>query len=749
MNPDFPVVLVSRTSRAPGVADAGLEELAAALDRVGASTRMRAADDDLMAFAQQSNRVSAFVYSVVGNLTHPPTGERALTALIGFVASVRRKNPTVPIYLFGERLSAVALPLPVLKEIHGFVNAFEDTAEFVARGIARAAQAYLDALAPPFFKALTDYAQGGVYSWHAPGHSGGVAFLKSPVGTMFHEFFGENMLRADVCNAVEELGQLLDHTGPVYDAERNAARIFSADHLYFVTNGTSTSNKIVWNATVSPGDVVVVDRNCHKSVLHALILTGAVPIFLTPTRNQAGIIGPVPRREFEAESIRAKIEANPFVRDKTATPRLLTLTQSTYDGIIYNVEAIKSSLDGHVEALHFDEAWLPHAAFHDFYHAMHAIGQDRPRCAKSLVFATQSTHKLLAGLSQASQILVQEAETTRLDEKVFSEAFLMHTSTSPQYAIIASCDVAAAMMERPGGTALVEESLTEALEFRRAMIRIAEETADTWWFSVWGPDTPIRQGLGKRADWELDPADSWHGFSDIEPSFTMLDPIKATILTPGLDLAGTFDETGIPAAVVTRYLAEHGIVVEKTGLYSFFILFTIGITKGRWNTLISQLQRFKDAYDANLPLSQAMPRFTAEHPRYDGTGLRDLCQGIHDFYRAHDIARLTTDMYISDLVPEMLPAEAWAQMTRRNVDRVPIEDLAGRTTAVLLTPYPPGIPLLIPGERFNTTIVGYLRFAEAFNHTYPGLETLIHGAEIHTVDNTARLYVNCLRERIS
>jgi arginine decarboxylase len=731
MNPDFPVLLVEA---APGL---GLEELRAALGRAGVSTQIRSAGEDMTAFAQQSNRVSAFVYAVGG---HP-----ALGALTAFVASVRGRNPAVPIYLFGEHLSAVALPPPVLKEILGFVNAFEDSVDFVARGIARAAQAYLDTVAPPFFKALTDYALRGAYSWHTPGHSGGTAFLKSPVGTMFHEFFGENMLRADVCNAVEELGQLLDHTGPVHDAERNAARIFSADHLYFVTNGTSTSNKIVWSAMVGPGDVVVVDRNCHKSVLHALILTGAIPIFLTPTRNQAGIIGPIPRREFDPESIRARIEANPFVRDKTATPRLLTLTQSTYDGIIYNVEAIKAALDGHVDALLFDEAWLPHAAFHDFYHEMHAIGPGRPRCDTSLVVATQSTHKLLAGLSQASQILVQDSGRTALDEHVFNEAFLMHTSTSPQYAIIASCDVAAAMMERPGGTALVEESLTEALEFRRAMIRIGEEMSGTWWFSVWGPDTPVRQGLGDRHDWDLDPADPWHGFADIDPGFTMLDPIKATILTPGLDVAGTFGETGIPAAVLTRYLAEHGIVVEKTGLYSFFILFTIGITKGRWNTLISQLQRFKDAYDANLPVQQAMPRFATAFPRYDGIGLRDLCQGIHDFYRTHDLARLTTDMYTSELVPEMLPADAWTQLTRGHVDRVPADDLKGRTTAVLLTPYPPGIPLLIPGERFNQAIVSYLQFAEAFNQAYPGLETIIHGAETRTDGDRSRLYVNCLR----
>ena len=738
MNPDFPVLLVETTARR-GLAESGLEELRAALGRAGVSTQMRPAGDDMTAFAQQSNRVSAFIYAVAG--------DQALITLTRFVAAVRDKNPGVPIYLFGEHLSAVALPPPVLKEIHGFVNAFEDSADFVARGIARAAQAYLDALAPPFFKALTDYARRGAYSWHAPGHSGGTAFLKSPVGTMFHEFFGENMLRADVCNAVEELGQLLDHTGPVHDAERNAARIFSADHLYFVTNGTSTSNKIVWSAMVSPGDIVVVDRNCHKSVLHALILTGAIPIFLTPTRNQIGIIGPIPRREFDPASIRAKIEASPFVRDKTATPRLLTLTQSTYDGIVYNVEDIKASLDGHVDALHFDEAWLPHAAFHDFYHQMHAIGPGRARCATSLVVATQSTHKLLAGLSQASQILVQDSDRTPLDEQVFNEAFLMHTSTSPQYAIIASCDVAAAMMERPGGTALVEESLTEALEFRRAMIRIGEETPGTWWFSVWGPDTPARQGLGDRRDWDLHQADSWHGFSDVEPGFTMLDPIKATILTPGLDVAGTFGETGIPAAVLTRYLAEHGIVVEKTGLYSFFILFTIGITKGRWNTLISQLQRFKDAYDANLPVQQAMPRFAAACPGYDGTGLRDLCQGIHDFYRAHDLARLTTDMYTSELVPQMLPADAWAQLTRGHVDRVPVDELEGRSTAVLLTPYPPGIPLLIPGERFNEAIVSYLRFAEAFNQAYPGFEAIIHGAETRTADDRPRLYVNCLREQ--
>jgi arginine decarboxylase len=544
---------------------------------------------------------------------------------------------------------------------------------------------------------------------------------------------------------VDELGALLDHTGPVAASERNAARIFNADHLFFVTNGTSTSNKIVWHSTVAPGDVVVVDRNCHKSILHAITMTGAVPVFLMPTRNHYGIIGPIPLEEFRVENIRRKIEANPFLRGKNKKPRVLTLTQSTYDGISYNVETIKEILDGYVDTLHFDEAWLPHAAFHDFYGDYHAIGQGRPRCKESMVFSTQSTHKLLAGLSQASQILVQDSEERQLDQDVFNEAFLMHTSTSPQYAIIASCDVAAAMMEPPGGTALVEESILEALDFRRAMRKVDADYGESWWFKVWGPDYLAAEGIGSREDWMLRSGDRWHGFGDIAPGFNMLDPIKATVITPGLDVDGNFTEPGIPAAIVTKYLAEHGVIVEKTGLYSFFIMFTIGITKGRWNTLVTALQQFKDDYDRNQPLWRVLPEFVAKHPLYERVGLRDLCEQIHGIYRANDIARLTTEMYLSNMEPAMKPADAFARMAHREIDRVSIDRLEGRVTAVLLTPYPPGIPLLVPGERFNGTIVRYLQFAREFNSRFPGFETEIHGLVDERVDGHLRYYVDCVR----
>jgi len=746
----FPIVIIDEDYRSENTSGLGIRALADAIQKEGFEVLGATSYGDLSQFAQQQSRASAFILSIDDNeFTPGPEIDPAVVNLRLFIKEIRRKNLEIPIYLYGETRTSQHLPNDVLRELHGFIHMFEDTPEFVARHIIREAKSYLDGLAPPFFKALVAYAQDGSYSWHCPGHSGGVAFLKSPVGQMFHQFFGENMLRADVCNSVDELGQLLDHTGPVAQSERNAARIFNADHCFFVTNGTSTSNKIVWHHTVAPDDVVVVDRNCHKSILHAIIMTGAVPVFLPPTRNHLGIIGPIPEAEFQPEAIRKRIADHPLLQGvdpATVKPRILTLTQSTYDGVLYNTETIKGLLDGWIDTLHFDEAWLPHAAFHRFYGSYHAMGKHRARPKEAVVYSTQSTHKLLAGLSQASQVLVQDAQNTRLDRHLFNEAYLMHTSTSPQYAIIASCDVAAAMMEPPGGTALVEESIQEALDFRRAMRKVDKEFGKDWWFKVWGPDKLADSGIGKPDDWMIKADAKWHGFGPLAEGFNMLDPIKSTIVTPGLDVAGKFAKTGIPASIVTKFLAEHGVIVEKTGLYSFFIMFTIGITKGRWNTLLTALQQFKDDYDKNAPLWRILPEFCADYPRYERMGLRDLAQSIHEAYVAGDVARLTTEMYLSDLQPAMKPSEAYAHIAHRKTERVDIEALEGRITTSLLTPYPPGIPLLIPGERFNKKIVDYLRFTRDFNKRFPGFDTDVHGLVEEEAEGGARRYsVDCVR----
>ena len=756
----FPIVIIDEDFRSENTSGLGIRAMAQAIEAEGFEILGVTSYGDLSQFAQQQSRASAFILSIDDEeFTPGPDLDPAVLNLRTFIEEVRRKNADVPIYIYGETKTSRHLPNDILRELHGFIHMFEDTPEFVARHIIREAKSYLEGVQPPFFKALLDYAEDGSYSWHCPGHSGGVAFLKSPVGQMFHQFFGENMLRADVCNAVEELGQLLDHDGAIGESERNAARIFNADHCFFVTNGTSTSNKIVWHHTVAPGDVVVVDRNCHKSVLHSIIMTGAIPVFLKPTRNHFGIIGPIPQSEFEPAAIEAKLKANPLLEGKSSStlkPKVLTLTQSTYDGVLYNTETIKNMLDGYIPNLHFDEAWLPHAAFHPFYGTYHAMGKKRIRPKEAMVYSTQSVHKLLAGISQASHVLVQDSQTLHLDRHLFNEAYLMHTSTSPQYSIIASCDVAAAMMEPPGGTALVEESIAEALDFRRAMRKVDAEYGKDWWFKVWGPENLVDDGIGRADNWIIkaekkgrkkkDEDPNWHGFGDLADGFNMLDPIKATIVTPGLNLDGKFDKAGIPASIVTKFLAEHGVIVEKTGLYSFFIMFTIGITKGRWNSLLTALQQFKDDYDRNQPMWRILPEFCQKYARYERMGLRDLCHHIHSLYSKFDIAKLTTEMYLSDLKPAMKPSDAYAQIAHRNTERVPIDELEGRITTSLVTPYPPGIPLLIPGEVFNKKIIDYLKFAREFNLQCPGFETDIHGlVEVKDEQGMTHYFADCVK----
>ncbi len=754
----FPVIIIDEDFRSDNASGLGIRALAQALQEAAVEVVGVTSYGDLSQFAQQQSRACAFILSIDDEEFDADAhgtlqSEVVITKLRKFIAEVRFRNADVPIYVYSETKTARDLPNDVLRELHGFIHMFEDTPEFVARHIMHEARHYVEGIKPPFFKALLDYAEDGSYSWHCPGHSGGVAFLKSPIGQMFHQFFGENMLRADVCNSVEELGQLLDHTGAAAAAERNAARIFNADHCFFVTNGTSTSNKIVWHHNVAANDVVVVDRNCHKSNLHAIIMTGAIPVFLRPTRNQFGIIGPIPSEQFTPEAITAQIRAHPLLQGRDPTtlrPKLLALTQSTYDGVLYNTEHIKRQLDGFVDAILFDEAWLPHATFHPFYGRYHAMGRKRDRPRQTVVYATQSTHKLLAGISQASQVLAQDAQNCKLDRGLFNEAYLMHMSTSPQYAIIASCDVAASMMDLPAGKALVEESLLEAMDFRRAMDKVEHEYgADDWWFTIWGPDALPEEGIGTSDSWLLQHTRDghWHGFGALEDKFNMLDPIKVTLVTPGLKISGEFDGSGIPASIVTKFLAEHGVIVEKTGLYSFLVMFTIGITKGRWNTLLTNLQQFKDDYDRNVTLARCMPDFCKKYPRYEAWSLQQLSQHVHKLYAKYDIARLTTDIYLSDLAPKMTPSKAFAHIAHRKTQRVAIDELEHRIATSLLTPYPPGIPLLIPGEVFNRQIVDYLRFTREFSSLCPGFEPDIHGL-IREVDEHGQVayFADCTQQ---
>lgn len=742
----FPVLIVHRDIKADTVAGDRVRAIAQELEQDGFSILSTASSAEGRIVASTHHGLACILVAAEG----AGENKNLLQDMVELIRIARRRAPQLPIFALGEQVTIENAPAEAmvdLNQLRGILYLFEDTVPFLARQVARAARNYLDCLLPPFFKALVQHTAQSNYSWHTPGHGGGVAYRKSPVGQAFHQFFGENTLRSDLSVSVPELGSLLDHTGPLAEAEARAARNFGADHTYFVINGTSTANKIVWHSMVGRDDLVLVDRNCHKSILHSIIMTGAIPLYLCPERNELGIIGPIPLSEFSRESIQAKIDASPLARGRVpsssgAMVKLVVVTNSTYDGLCYNAELIKQTLGNSVEVLHFDEAWYAYAAFHEFYRGRYGMGTARTEAAP-LVFTTHSTHKLLAAFSQASMIHVQDGGVRQLDRDRFNEAFMMHISTSPQYGIIASLDVASAMMEGPAGRSLIQETFDEALSFRRALANLRQNlSADDWWFSIWQPAKAEGTDDVVTQDWLLQPQADWHGFGEVAEDYVLLDPIKVTLVTPGLTADGKLDERGIPAAVVSKFLWERGLVVEKTGLYSFLVLFSMGITKGKWSTLLTELLEFKRSYDANLPLSDVLPSIAqAGRTFYQDMGLRDLCDALHACYRENATAKALKRMYT--VLPEVAikPADAYNQLVRGEVEAVPIEQLEGRIAAVMLVPYPPGIPLIMPGERFTAqtrSIIDYLAFARTFDRSFPGFDADVHGLQrengVYTVD---------------
>ena len=668
-----------------------------------------------------------------------------VTALLN---KLRANNAAMPVFLLADRSLAATVSAEVMRQADDFIWLLEDTPRFIAGRIIAAIQRYQSQLLPPMFRALIEFSKLHEYSWHTPGHTGGTGFLKSPVGEAFFSYFGENLLRSDLSVSVGELGSLLDHSGPIGAAEANAARVFGADRSYFVTNGTSTSNRVVLMANVTRDQATICDRNCHKSIEHAMTLTGAIPSYLVPTRNHLGIIGPIHPKDFAPGAIAATLAANPLMKDTVEpAPVFAVVTNSTYDGLCYNVARVQSLLGRSVDRMLFDEAWFAYARFNQIYHDRHAMrGEPGDRDANQpTVFATQSTHKLLAALSQASMIHVRDGRRPVPHDR-FNEAFMMHASTSPQYAVIASNDVSAAMMEG-GGLALTTESIREAVAFRQMLARLQAEFAEKndWFFGAWQPDT-ADAGTGAQtafhaasptrliedaANWLLAPGAAWHGFGDIEPGFCMLDPIKVSVVCPGG--FGTGAGFGIPAGLVTAYLDQQGIIPEKTADFTILFLFSIGVTKGKWGTLINTLLDFKRDYDTNAPLARVLPALTAANgTRYATMGLKDLADEMFAEMQTLEFGRLLEQAFGTLPTPVCSPARAYEQVVRGNVEEVTLAQMPRRSLATGIVPYPPGIPLLMPGESAGAAdgpALGYLRALETFDARFPGFAHDIHGIE--------------------
>lgn len=637
-------------------------------------------------------------------------------------------NEYLPLYAFINTTSSLDVSLNEMRMALYFFEYALNAADDIAQHIEQYTAEYMDSITPPLTKALFNYVKEGKYTFCTPGHMAGTAFQKSPVGSLFYDFFGANTLKADVSISVTELGSLLDHSGPHLEAEEYIARTFNAEQSYMVTNGTSTANKIIGMYSSPSGSTVLIDRNCHKSLTHLLMMTNIIPLYLRPARNAYGILGGIPQHEFTRESITEKI-----AQTKSASwPVHAVITNSTYDGLLYNTDYIKQTLD--VPSIHFDSAWVPYTNFHEIYEGK--SGMSGERVAGKVFYETQSTHKLLAAFSQASMIHIKGD----YNEGTFNEAYMMHTTTSPNYGIVASMETAAAMMRGKPGRRMIMRSIERAMHFRKEVRRLRSQS-DNWFFDVWQPED-----IDEIACWPLQPGQKWHGFSNADADHMYLDPIKVTILTPGMSSEGELEDEGIPAALVAKFLDERGIVVEKTGPYNLLFLFSIGIDKTKAMSLLRGLMEFKRAYDLNLRVKNMLPDLFAEDPDfYRHMRIQDLAAGIHQLIRKHDLPRLMRQSF--DVLPEMklTPYDMFQQQIRGNIAACEMCDLIGKVVANMILPYPPGVPLVMPGEMISEesrAVLDFLLMLCAIGVHYPGFETDIHGAKR---DDDGRYWVNVLK----
>ena len=623
-------------------------------------------------------------------------------------------NEYLPVFAFSSSNSVTDATFQQLSLNVEFFEYEISNAADIAVTITQKVEEYEKAVTPPLTRALINFAKEGKYTFCTPGHMSGTAFQHSPVGALFYDFFGANTFKADVSVSVGELGSLLDYSGPHRDAKKYIAETFNADRSYIVTNGTSTANKIIGLYSAPAGSTVLIDRNCHKSLTHLMMMSNVIPIYLRPTRNAYGILGGIPQSEFKHETIEKRVKETP----NATWPVHAVVTNSTYDGLFYNTGFIKNTLD--VKSIHFDSAWVPYTNFSPIYQGL--AGMSGGRTEGKVIYETQSTHKLLAAFSQASMIHVKG----EINEATFNEAFMMHTSTSPFYPIVASTETAAAMMRGNVGRRLIDEYIDRAIRFRKEIKRLREES-DSWFFDVWQPEN-----IGTKECWELKPEDKWHGFRNIDQEHMYLDPIKVTLLTPGLNGDGTMAERGIPASIVSKYLDDRGVIVEKTGPYNLLFLFSFGIDNTKAMGLLRELCNFRRDYDRNLEIKEAIPSLYKKDPSfYDGMRLQELAQGIHKLIVEHDLPNMMFHAF--ETLPKMVmpPFEAFQRELNGEVEEVRIQDMQDKVNANMILPYPPGVPLVMPGEMLtadNRAVLDFMLMLCEIGEHFPGFETDIHGA---------------------
>ena len=635
----------------------------------------------------------------------------------------------------------------LIGQAYSIIDPTDGDHHLYARQIEGAADRYESGLLPPFFKQLMEYVERGNTQFDCPGHQGGAYFRKHPAGRIFYNFYGENTFRADLCNADVAMGDLLIHEGPALEAQRHAARVFHADKTYFVLTGTSGANKVVLDALLAPGDIVLYERNNHKSISYgALIQAGAVPVYLETARNPFGSIGGILEHCFNEEYIRMVIAEKDKKKAKAKRPvRVAVIQLGNYDGCIYNARQIVEKIGHLCDYIYFDSAWVGYEQFipmlRDCSPLLLNLGPDDPG-----IIVSQSVHKQQAGFSMTSQVHKKDSHIKGQDRYVphkrVNNAFMMHASTSPLYQLFAALDVNAKMHEGEAGKKLWVEAVKTVIETRKQILRNCHYIRPLVPPVVHGKnweEWDTEEIINDIAYFTFEPGGKWHSFQGYGKGQYFIDPMKLQFVTCGIDIEnGGYEEFGIPGNILANYLRENGIIPEKCDLNDILFLMTPAESKTKMDDLVAKLIRFEKLIDEDAPMAEVLPSiYKAYEDKYKGYTIRQLCQEMHDFYKDRKVFTLQKNLFLHDYLPEYVinPQEAQYEFMRGHGELVDLEQAEGRLALEGALPYPPGVLCIHPGERWSKTAVKYfLDLVEGINQL-PGFAPEIQGVYVQEAED--------------
>ncbi|TBM15760.1 ornithine decarboxylase SpeF [Hafnia paralvei] len=661
-------------------------------------------------------------------------------AVSGMLDTIEQTGFGIPIFV--AVCCEEELPAEVLPRVTGVFELCDGNVDFYGKQLEAAATKYEKEVLPPFFGSLVEYVQQGNAAFDCPGHQGGQFFRRHPAGRQFFDYFGETLFRSDLCNADVSMGDLLIHEGAPCTAQMHAAKVFNADKTYFVLNGTSSSNKVVLNALLASGDLVLFDRNNHKSNHHgALIQAGATPVYLETARNPFGFIGGIDSHCFEEKYLRDLVREVAPERSSEKRPfRLAVIQLGTYDGTIYNARQVVDKIGHLCDYILFDSAWVGYEQFipmmNDCSPLLLELNENDPG-----ILVTQSVHKQQAGFSQTSQIHKKDkhikGQDRYVNHKRMNNAFMMHASTSPFYPLFAALDVNAKMHEGESGKRMWMDCVKVGIETRKLLLKLCKHIRPFVPATIDGrkwEDFDTEEMANDLRFFDFIPGERWHSFEGYAEHQYFVDPCKLMLTTPGINVqTGEYDKFGVPATILANFLRENGIVPEKCDLNSILFLMTPAEDMAKMQHLVAQIARFERLLEEDAPLADVLPSIYKNYEeRYQGYTIRQLCQEMHDLYVSHNVKQLQKEMFRKAHFPKVVmnPQQANIEFVRGNVELVALSQVEGRIAAEGALPYPPGVLCVVPGEIWGGSVQRYFLALEEGINLLPGFAPELQGVYI-------------------